>query len=100
MKIIFDVLKFVNKVKDAVFLSSEDEENLIRIRKVVTNFFQDVNSKKLGSNLENVRMLGILSAAGDWCTSDLESSKIIEILCEDIKGLHKEYRIKNIQNEN
>ena len=53
--------------------------------------------KKLESVLEKVRVLEIESGAGDWYRQ--ESSDVIEILCKDIKGLYKEYKIKNIQSE-
>ena len=91
----FDVLNFLNKLEVAFYLTSEDHENLIQVKEVSTNLFQNVNSEKLESVLDNVKIIDISSRAGDW----REFLDIVKILCEDVRGLYKEYKIKNIKNE-
>ena len=95
METIFDVLKLLNNSENTFYLTSEGHENLIGVKKTLTNIFQDVNFKKIESVLKNVRNLEKLSGAGDWH----EKSDVFKILCEDVKGLYKEYKIKKIQNE-
>ena len=90
MEIIFDVLKFLNKIDGAFYLTIEDDENLIRLKEVLTSLFQNVNSKKLENVLENVRQIDILIRAGD----SNEVPDVVKILCEDVKDFYKEYRIK------
>ena len=92
METVFDVLSFLNKIKD-VFLRRRKKEDLIRVKEVLTNLLQDVNSKNSEVALENVKELEMLSTVGDW--HGYECSNVIETLCEDIKELYKEYKIKN-----
>ena len=95
METIFDVLNFLNKLEVAFYSLSEDHEKLIRGKEVLTNLFQDVNSEKFENVLKSVREIDYLSRAVDWH----EIPDVVKILCEKVKGLSKEYKIKNIQNE-
>ena len=51
--------------------------------KCISNVFQDGNSEKLESILQNVREIEILSGVGDWC----EMPDVIKILRKDIQNL-------------
>ena len=95
METIFDVLNFLSKIDGDFYFTNEDDENLIRVKEVITNLFQDVNFKKIDNVLENIRHLDVLLRAGD----SNEVPNVVKVLCEDIKELYKEYRIKNIQNK-
>ena len=95
MDTIFDMLDFLKNLKNAFCLPIKDREKLIQVKVVLTNLFQDFNSKKLESTLENVTQIDILFGAGD----SYEVSDVVKILSKDIKELYKEYKMKNIQNE-
>ena len=89
METINDVLNFLNKLEVAFCPNREDLENLIRVKKILTNVFQDGNSEKLECILQNLREIEVLSGVGDWC----EIPDVIKILRKDIKNLQiqKEY---------
>ena len=55
MKTINDVLTFLNNLELDVFTTMKGNDNLIRIKEILANFFQDGNSEKLESMLGNVR---------------------------------------------
>ena len=95
METISDVLNFLNDAENAFYYTRNGFENLIRAEEILTNLFQDVNSEKLENVLKNVTEFDTLGRAG-WFR---EIPDVVKILCEDIKVLYKEYRIKNIQNE-
>ena len=95
METIFDVLNFLINLEVGFSLTSEDHEILIQVKEALTNLFQNVNSEKLESVLENVKFIDISSRAGDW----REFLDVVKILCEDVRGLYKEYKIINIKNE-
>ena len=95
MKTIFNVFNFLNKLEGAVYLTIESDEILIRVKEVLTNLFQDVNSEKLESPFEKVRQIVILFRAGDLN----EVPDVVKNLSEDVKALYKEYKLKNIQKE-
>ena len=95
METINDVSNFLNKMENAIYMTMEDMENYKRVKTVITNLFQDVNSEKLEKFLKNVRMIKTLIIAGDA----KEVPDVVKILREDIKELLKEFRIKDIQNE-
>ena len=83
METINDVLRFLNKLEVAFCPSREDPEKLVRVIEILTNFFQDSNSEKLESMLQNVREIKILSGVGDWC----EILDVVKILRKDTKFL-------------
>ena len=83
MEIISDVLNFLNKLEVAFCPNGADHENLIRVKEMLTNVFQDGDSEKLESMLQNVRKIEILSGVGDW----REIPGVIKILRKDIKFL-------------
>ena len=83
METINDVLNFLNKLEVTFYPTWEDQENLIRVKEIITNFFQDDNSEKLESILQNVREIEILSRAGDWH----EIPDVVKILRKNIKVL-------------
>ena len=83
MQTINDVLNFSNKLEVAFCPNREDHENLIRVKEILTNVFQDGNSENLESILQNVREIEILSGTVDWC----EIPDVIKILRKDIKIL-------------
>ena len=60
METITDVLTFLNKLEVAFCPTMEDHKNLIRVKEILTNLFQDDNSEKLESILQNVREIEIL----------------------------------------
>ena len=95
METIFDVLNFLHKLEVAFYLLSEDHEKLNRGKEILTNLFQDQNSEKLESVLKSLREIDFLSRAADWH----EIPDVVKILCEKVKGLSKEYKIKILQNE-
>ena len=66
------------------------------MNEVLTNLFKDINSEMLESVLETVRQIEVLFGAGDL----IEVPDVVKFLREDNKELYKEYRIKNVQNEN
>ena len=70
----------------AFYLTSEVHENLIGVKEILTNLFQDVNSEKLKSVLENVGDVDMPYRAGDW----REFTDVVKILCDDVRGLYKE----------
>ena len=74
-------------MENAFYLTIEDVENFKRVKTVLTDLFQDVNSKKLENILENVRMIKILIRAGD----SEEVPDVVKVLRKDIKELDKEY---------
>ena len=76
-------MKFLNKLEVAFCPNGEDHENLIRVKEILTEVFQDGNSEKLESKLQNVREIEILSGAGDWC----EIPDVTKNLRKDIKFL-------------
>ena len=83
METINDVLNFLSKLEISFCLNTEDHENLIAVKEIITKVFQDGNSEKLESILQNVREIEILSGVGDWC----EIPDVIKILLKDIKFL-------------
>ena len=86
METINDVLNFLNKLEVAFCPNREDHENLIRVKEILKNVFQDGNSEKIESILQNVREIEILSGVGDWC----EITDVIKLLRNDIKILQIE----------
>ena len=54
---------------------------MIAVKEILTIVFQDGNSEKLESILQNVREVETLSGVGDWC----EILDIIKIPRKDIK---------------
>ena len=66
MKTINDVLNFLNNLEIDVFTTIEGIKDLIQVKEILTNIFQDDNSKKLESIMKNVREIEILYFAGDW----------------------------------
>ena len=92
METVFDVSNFLNKMENAFLLTIEDEENFERVKTVLTNLFQDVNSEKLENFLGNVRMIDVLIRGGDA----KEVPDLVKVLRKDIKELGKQYRIKVI----
>ena len=83
MEKINDVLNFLNKLEVDVFTTIEDNKDLIRVKEILTNLFQDDSSEKLESILENVREIEILSLAGDW----RKIPHVVKILRKDNKIL-------------
>ena len=49
MKTKNDVVNFLHNLEVDVFTTMEDNENLIRVKEILTNFFQDENSERLES---------------------------------------------------
>ena len=83
METINDVLNFLNKLEVAFCPNRKDHENLIRVKEILTNVFQDGISEKIESILQNVREIEILPGAGDWC----EIPDVTKVLSKDIKIL-------------
>ena len=78
----------MKKLQVAFCPNGEDHENLIRVKEILLNVFQDGNSEKKESMLQNVRENEILSGVGDWreiphVTKNLrKDNKILQIQME------------------
>ena len=78
-----DVSNFLNKYEVSFCPTMEDHENLIRVKEILTNLFQDDNFEKLERILINVKEIEILSGASDW----REIPDVVKILPKGIKIL-------------
>ena len=87
METINDVLNFLNNFEVAFCPTWEYHENLIRVKEILTNLFQDDNSEKLESILQNVREIETLSGAGDW----REIRDVVKFLRKDSKTLQIQF---------
>ena len=61
----------------------ESNKDLIGVKEILTNLFQDDNSEKIESILRKIREIDILYCAGDW----REIPDAVKILRKDIKIL-------------
>ena len=76
-------MNFLNKLQVAFCPNGEENENLIRFKKILPNVFQDGNYEKLESIMQKVGEIEILPGTGDRC----EKPDVIKILRKDIKIL-------------
>ena len=61
----------------------EDNEDLLRVKEILTNLFHDGISEKLETMLGNLEKVDILYRLGDWH----EISGVVKLLRKDIKIL-------------
>ena len=78
-----DVLKSLNEVGNACCPILDDYKNLIRVKGILTNLFQDDNSEKMESMLGNVEEVDILYRVGDL----RKIPDVVKILRKDNKNL-------------